>query len=184
MDSSPPGSSVLQARTLQWVAISLANIDSPLVYPLSSSQVLHLAPILPPCGFRPPPMAPDCRSPRGWFSGAPSRGHKAWRQPNYQTGILQPRSGTLSSGAKTHEKKKPTSFYVEEFSLGIQPPEDSVGIDITLEKCTCIHRAGPDCCWREPALSDSRDVGKRKVLQGCPGQQFSTRGDGVPTWPI
>ena len=137
MDCGPPGSSVhgiLQARTLEWVAISFPNIYSSLVYPLSSSQVLHLPLILPPYGFCPPPTAPDCRSPRGWFFGASTTGHKEGRQQNCQTGILQPRSGTLSSGAKTHEKKKPNSFYVEELSLGIQPAEDSVGIDITLEK--------------------------------------------------
>ena len=136
MDCSLPRSSVhgiLLARILEWVAISFGTLYSSLVYPLSSSQVLHL-PLILPHGFCPPPVAPDCRSPRGRFSGAPTTVHKARRQQNYQTGILQPQSGTLSSGAKTHEKKKPTSFYVEEFSLGIQPAEDSVGIDKTLEK--------------------------------------------------
>lgn len=40
----------------------------------------------------------------------------------------------LGFGAKTYEGKKKFSFCVEEFSPGVQPAEDSVGIDINLKE--------------------------------------------------
>lgn len=57
-----------------------------------------------------------------------------WRAAEFAPGILQPTSDMLGFGAKTYEGKKKFSFCVEEFSPGVQPAEDSVGIDINLKE--------------------------------------------------